>query len=162
MDVKKEIEKNINGALKKGNEEAFKMWLNAMIELERAEKEQEKEKFEKELELKRLELFNQKEIETNKINVEQRKIDREEKNEKKELMFRVFELVVRGIEAVGRFGEGFVKPFLDNKTERLRADTDLRTARIAAEQKKLCTKMITDIEKDGDIPYQQATKHHTW
>jgi hypothetical protein len=98
-----------------------------------------------------LEETNNKEIELNKLGLEQRKFDAEQKCSKFNKGVTIAEKVIGFIQAIADIGQGFVAPIVN-----------LKTAKINAEQKKLCTKMITEIENEGEIPYQQATKHHVW
>lgn len=111
----------------------------------------EAERIDKEYQIKTLESNNNKEIELNKLGLEQRKFEAEQKMEKFNKGVTIAEKVIGFIQAVADVGNGIISPIVN-----------LKTAKINADQKKLCTKMITEIEKEGEIPYQQATKHHTW
>ena len=167
MDTVEIIKEKLNEAIQKNDEKGIRLWLDALVELtkednkldvqreknivEARKRETEEKKIEKEYQARVLEETNNKEIELNKLGLEQRKFEAEQKCSKFNKGVTIAEKVIGFIQAIADIGQGFVAPIVN-----------LKTAKINAEQKKLCTKMITEIEKEGEIPYQQATKHHTW
>lgn len=149
MDNIELIRNNIEKAVADGDTRSLQIWLNAYTALAKETEKLDVQKENNDIQKERNKI--DKEIELNKLGLEQRKFEAEQKCSKFNKGVTIAEKVIGFIQAVADIGQGFVAPIVN-----------LKTAKINAEQKKLCTKMITDIEKDGDIPYQQATKHHTW
>lgn len=149
MDNIELIRNNIEKAVADGDTSSLQIWLNAYTALAKEKEKLDVQKENNDIQKERNKI--DKEIELNKLGLEQRKFEAEQKCSKFNKGVTIAEKVIGFIQAVADIGQGFVSPIVN-----------LKTAKINAEQKKLCTKMITDIEKDGEIPYQQATKHHTW
>lgn len=149
MDNIELIRNNIEKAVANGDTRSLQIWLNAYTALAKEKEKLDVQKENNDIQKERNKI--DKEIELNKLGLEQRKFEAEQKCSKFNKGVTIAEKVIGFIQAVAGIGQGFVSPIVN-----------LKTAKINAEQKKLCTKMITELEKDGDIPYQQATKHHTW
>ena len=138
MDVNEAVEilkKGLDEAILKNDEKKMSLYLNALIEYAKREGQITNEARRNEIEQKKTQ---------NEYNIEMRKLDIEEKKN------GIFYKVMTALSVVGEVLKG-----VGNISQ---SYADIKTAKINERSRNNAVKIITDLEKEGELPYTQANK----
>lgn len=152
MDVNEAVEilkKGLDEAILKNDEKKMSLYLNALTEYAKREGQITNDARRNEIEAEKVRQNEiSKEIEQkktqNEYNIEMRKLDIEEKKN------GIFYKVMTALSVVGELlkGVGSVS----------QSYADIKTAKINERSRNNAVKIITDLEKEGELPYTQANK----
>ena len=143
------LKKGLDEAILKNDEKKMALYLNALTEYAKKEGQITNEARKNEIEAEKIRQLdisreNEKQKAINEYNIEMRRLDIEEKKN------GIFYKVMTALSVVGELlkGVGSVS----------QSYADIKTAKLQAKSRNEAIRIITDIEKDGELPYSQANK----